>query len=89
MTYSEEGVDTVTVVVSNAYGTDTAMAVIRVVDCSITIPWEENFAGSGSIFQNDCWVINGWSRRSQISLLDERDVMTVYPHPMTSSTVNN
>ncbi len=88
VTYSEEGVDTVTVVVSNDYGTDTAMAVIRVVDCSMTIPWEENFAGSGSNFQNDCWVINGWSRRSQLSLLDERDVMTVYPHPMTGSTMN-
>ena len=84
--YSEGGgQDTVTVIVSNAYGADTASAIIRVVDCSITIPWEENFEGSGLTFQNDCWIVNGWNHRSQVSLLDERDVVTTYPHLMLST----
>ena len=44
--YPYSGIDTLTVVVTNAFGSDTAMAVIEVVDCSgITIPWLENFNG--------------------------------------------
>lgn len=82
------GMDTVTVIVSNAYGADTATAIVHVVDCSATIPWEENFEeSSGLTFQNDCWIVNGWNHRSQVSLLDERDEVTTYTHLMLSTVV--
>lgn len=87
LAYSGGGLDTVTVVVSNAYGADTATAVIRVVDCSTTLPWEENFESNGSTILNECLVVDGWSRRNPISLMDERDIVTSYPYTIYSNNV--
>ena len=61
LVYTVGGIDTVTVVATNAYGSDTAMQVITVVDCSGVItahPWIVNFATDF-----DCWRMvsgNGW-----------------------------
>lgn len=59
--YPNAGIDTVTVVLSNAYGSDTATAVVEVDDCRTvtTLPWSENFMGSYA-----CWTIDGWQRAS-------------------------
>ena len=45
VTYTADGVDTVTVVAVNAYGSDTATAVVTVNGCApiATLPWMENF----------------------------------------------
>ncbi len=53
-TYLSAGTDTVTLVVSNAYGADTLTAVYTVVDCQAVtaLPWLETFYG-GSM----CWHV--------------------------------
>ena len=62
LTYTSAGNDTITVVATNIYGADTAMAVVEVTGCGYqTIPWSENFEGvtataynvAGSLPQ--CW----------------------------------
>lgn len=54
LTYPSAGTDTVTLVVSNAYGADTLTAIYPVVDCPTvtTLPWMETFYG-GSM----CWHV--------------------------------
>lgn len=44
LVYTSGGIDTVIVVVTNSYGTDSAMAVVQVVDCAPqALPYYENF----------------------------------------------
>ena len=66
--YPNAGIDTVTVVLSNAYGSDTATAVVEVDDCrTVTaLPWSENFMGSYA-----CWTIDGWQRASSTIAYNE------------------
>lgn len=46
LNYTAGGTDTVTLIVSNAYGADTAVAYIYVVDCgNATLPYTEDFEG--------------------------------------------
>ncbi len=54
LVYSSAGTDTVTLVVSNAYGADTLTAIYPVVDCpSVTaLPWTETFFGGSR-----CWYV--------------------------------
>ena len=50
--YSIGGVDTITVIASNAFGSDTAMCTVQVVDCNpvTSLPWHEGFENG-----IDCW----------------------------------
>lgn len=60
LNYTAGGTDTVTLIVSNAYGADTAVAYIYVVDCgNITLPYVETFEGVSPI---------PWNTRGQNSL---------------------
>lgn len=63
--YTSEGIDTVTVIVSNNYGADTATAVVTVIYCGTqTLPWFEDFegvAGTNSSTEGQlptCWTYN-------------------------------
>lgn len=54
LVYAASGTDTVTVIVSNAYGADTAVAVTDVRCCAVrTVPWVEDFATDGN---RRCWT---------------------------------
>lgn len=60
--YPSGGTDTVTVVATNAFGNDSATAVVQVTECSpITLPWTEDFnALLGTAYNAegplpDCW----------------------------------
>jgi hypothetical protein len=62
LNYTLSGVDTVTVIVSNAYGADTAIAMVHVIDCSgAAVPYFENFSGVTATASNvsgelpACW----------------------------------
>jgi len=60
LNYTAGGTDTVTLIVSNAYGADTAVAYIYAVDCNnITLPYVETFEGVSPI---------PWNTRGQNSL---------------------
>ena len=52
LTYDRGGIDTITVIASNGYGSDTTWTTVRVIDCTpvVTLPWSDNFA-DGDI----CW----------------------------------
>lgn len=54
LAYSAGGTDTLTLVASNAYGADTATALITVIDCQVvsTLPYEEDFATGSDL---SCW----------------------------------
>ena len=54
LNYSVEGIDTITVIATNAWGSDTAMAVVQVCNCpAVTAPFIPNF--------EDNTVMNCWS----------------------------
>ncbi len=62
MVYTVGGTDTVKVVATNAFGSDSATVVVQVIDCTpITLPWLENFdALIGTNYSTegplpDCW----------------------------------
>ena len=62
MVYTVGGTDTVKVVATNAFGSDSATVVVQVTDCTpITLPWSENFNALLSTDYNaegslpDCW----------------------------------
>lgn len=54
--YGTAGIDTVTVILTTAFGTDTASTIINVVNCSVPIPWVEDFS-HGLL----CWEVNRWT----------------------------
>lgn len=70
LVYTSGGIDTVIVVVTNSYGTDSAMAVVQVVDCTPqALPYYENFESVPATASNVgghlpmCWYysLNGSS----------------------------
>lgn len=79
LVYPAAGIDTVTVVLSNAYGSDTATAVVEVADCrTVTaLPWSNDFAGSYA-----CWTINGWQRASRTLSYNENGDYTSHDNVM-------
>lgn len=81
--YPAAGIDTVTVVLSNAYGSDTATAVVEVADCrAVTaLPWSNDFAGSYA-----CWTINGWQRASSTSAYNENGDLISHDNVMYASS---
>lgn len=87
--YDTSGFDTVTVIVSNAYGADTATAVIRVGDCSTQIPWVESFDRTATTLYSDCWTISGWNHWSNVNptqwFRDENGIRNDYREIMISS----
>ena len=84
--YPEEGFDTVTLIVSNSYGADTATAVIRVADCHTQIPWEENFETTGTTTYSDCWnIYRSTHINGTPTLMDEDGVQQSYSSLMSCS----
>lgn len=67
LVYTVAGWDTVTLIVSNVYGSDSAQAVVDVVDCSTiaAFPWMDDFTHS-----TDCWNIDGWTFQGSVSAYD-------------------
>lgn len=67
LVYTVAGWDTVTLIVSNVYGSDSAQAVVDVVDCSTiaAFPWMNDFTHS-----TDCWNIDGWTFQGSVSAYD-------------------
>ena len=59
--YTVAGEDTVTVIVTNSYGADTASVFVRVRDCQVVsvFPWTVDFENSGDI---ECWSQEGSSQ---------------------------
>lgn len=57
--YPFAGWDTVTLVASNVYGSDTLTAVVDVLDCGTvtSFPWTDDFSHNSA-----CWTIDGWMR---------------------------
>ncbi len=66
LVYPMAGWDTLTVTASNAHGTLTRTAVVRVHDCQTvsTFPWHEDFDGIDTAAYNACWTISGWQHQS-------------------------
>ena len=88
-TYNTSGADTMTVVLSNAYGADTATAIVWVADCNAasTLPWEENFDGDGYL---SCWEVGGWLKRTASYLFhDENNALVSIPNVMYANTTGH
>lgn len=91
MVYPSSGWDTLTVMASNAYGTLSRTAVLRVHECPsvVSFPWREDFDGYDTAAYNVCWTIDGWSHRNRnntMSCYDEDGRYASYSQLMTSST---
>ena len=91
MVYPSSGWDTLTVTASNAYGTLSRSAKLRVHECPTvaTFPWREDFDGYDTASYNVCWTINGWTHRNPgntIYCYDEDGKYASYSQLMTSST---
>lgn len=63
--YFFAGIDTITVFVSNNYGADTTVAIVRIIDCNPrAVPYTEDFEGvtatasSVAGYLPDCWTYN-------------------------------
>lgn len=56
--YNEGGLDTITMILANAYGADTATAIVNVADCRpvTAFPWVDDFS-----YQPYCWTLNDWN----------------------------
>ena len=56
--YNEGGLDTITMILENAYGADTATAIVNVADCRpvTAFPWVDDFS-----YQPYCWTLNDWN----------------------------
>ena len=87
LVYTLGGVDTLTVVASNAFGCDTAALVVTVNDCPLVhLPWLENFSGVTAA----AWHANGnipdcWHRHWNGSSNNAPHVVN-YPIPYTQNT---
>ena len=91
MVYPSSGWDTLTVTASNAYGTLSRSAKLRVHECPtvVSFPWREDFDGYDTAAYNVCWTIDGWSHRNpgtSIPCYDEDGMYASYSQLMTSST---
>lgn len=90
MVYPSSGWDTLTVTASNAYGTLSRSAKLRVHECPTvaTFPWREDFDGYDTASYNVCWTIDGWSHRNlnfTMYCYDEDGMNASYSQLMTSS----
>lgn len=88
-TYNTSGADTMSVVLSNAYGADTATAIVWVADCNAasTLPWEETFDGDGYL---SCWEVGGWLKRTASYLFhDENNALVSIPNVMYANTTGH
>ena len=81
--YTETGIDTITLVITNVYGADTVTAVVYVVDCNpvTALPWEDGFAHT-----DDCWVTSGWQKETTFSFYDEENVYRQFQNVMYASS---
>lgn len=82
LVYDSSCFDTLTVIVSNTYGADTAVAVIRVVHCNTQIPWVETFETEGSTTYSDCWDVNEWDRAATARFINEDGEQQTYRNLM-------
>ncbi len=80
--YTETGIDTITLVITNVYGADTVTAVVYVVDCNpvTALPWEDGFAHT-----DDCWVISGWQKETTYAFHDEDNAYRQFQNVMYAS----
>ena len=67
LVYTVAGWDTVTLTVSNVYGSDSAQAVVDVLNCGTiaTFPWIDDFTHS-----SNCWSIDGWTFQGSVAAYD-------------------
>ena len=81
--YTETGIDTITLVITNVYGADTVTAVVYVVDCNpvTALPWEDGFAHT-----DDCWVISGWQKETTYAFHDEDNAYRQFQNVMYASS---
>lgn len=81
--YTEMGIDTITLVITNVYGADTVTAVVYVVDCSTVtaLPWEDGFAHT-----DDCWVTSGWQKETTYAFHDEENAYRQFQNVMYASS---
>lgn len=84
--YTAGGWDTITLVVSNAYGADTATAVVDVLNCGTiaTFPWIDDFTHS-----SDCWNISGWTKSNSVAAYDEDGNYRQYNNVYYSNNTGN
>ena len=74
--YHAAGYDTVSLVATNAYGSDTAMAWRQVKDCpAVTVPWLEDFE-----VVNPCWS-GSWTRDQMTFLWNDSTTYVVNSNP--------
>ncbi len=66
--YDRAGVDTISVVLNNPWGADSARVVVDVQDCRVvsSFPWSEDFSHPHNAYYTVCWTINGWSRVTDV-----------------------
>lgn len=88
MAYTTAGVDTLSVVLGNAYGADTVWSIVWVADCNAasTLPWEETFDGDAYL---SCWEVGGWTRTVSHIFHDEDNALSVVPNVMYANTTGN
>ena len=81
--YTETGIDTITLVITNVYGADTVTAIVYVVDCNpvTALPWEDGFAHT-----DDCWVTSGWQKEATYSFHDEENAYRQFQNVMYASS---
>lgn len=74
--YHAAGYDTVSLVATNAYGSDTAMVWRQVKDCpAVTVPWYEDFE-----VVNPCWS-GSWTRDQMTFLWNDSTTYVVNSNP--------
>lgn len=66
VTYHAEGTDTITLIVNNGIGNDTAIAIVPVYNCAVSeLPWNEDFEGysysNNAPLAPGCWAVFGFS----------------------------
>ena len=88
--YNMAGWDTLTATATNAYGSVTSQAIVRVHNCGTvtTLPWKEDFSGMDTAYYAECWTISNWEHwhSNYIMTLNNEDrVLTEYPQLMMCS----
>lgn len=74
--YHAAGYDTVSLVATNAYGSDTAIVWRQVKDCpAVTVPWYEDFE-----VVNPCWS-GSWTRDQMTFLWNDSTTYVVHSNP--------
>lgn len=95
LSYDAPGMETVTVAVSNAFGSVTLNNSFGVFTCDTirTFPWEEDFVAMGSdASYNACWQISGWSHLpadNRYRFSDDEGVYTPFKNDWMQSSAND